>query len=48
MTREQHLRCDIYQEEQRVVDDELAGESQQIRAHGLKQSRDENHSQVVG
>lgn len=31
-----------------MVDDELACESQQIRVHGLEQSWDENHSQVVG
>lgn len=30
------------------MDDELAGESQQIWVHGLEQSWDENHSQVVG
>lgn len=37
----------VYQEEQRVVDDELSVESEQILGHGLEQSRDQNHSQIV-
>lgn len=38
---------DIYQEQELVMDDELSGESEQILGHRLKQSRDQNHSQVM-
>lgn len=38
---------DIYQEQQRVVDDELSGEPEQILIHSLKQSRDQNHGQIM-
>lgn len=38
---------DIYQEQERVMDDELSGESEQILVHRLKESRDQNHSQVM-
>lgn len=37
----------VYQEQECVMDDELSGESEQILVHGLEQSRDQNHSQVV-
>lgn len=39
--------CDVYQEQQCVMDDELSGESEQILIHSLKQSRDQNHSQIL-
>lgn len=43
-----HLFYLIYQKQQCVVDDELSGESEQILVQSLKQSWDQNQSQILG